>query len=99
MSAQRCLSDAGCRYRWHDIRHTFVSHLAENPAVSDQTIMALAGHVSKQMPEHYSHIRTQAKQDAIAAMWAARQPTLKALAQDPAQSPSADRSEGDSRTQ
>jgi hypothetical protein len=31
------------------LRHTFVSRLAENPAVSEQTIMALAGHVSKSM--------------------------------------------------
>jgi hypothetical protein len=35
----------------------FVSRLAENPAVSEQTIMALAGHVSKSMLARYSHIR------------------------------------------
>lgn len=59
---------AGVRYRWHDCRHTFISRLAENPAVSEGTIMALAGHVSKAMLARYSHIRMQAKQDAIAAM-------------------------------
>jgi integrase len=59
-------------YRWHDLRHTFVSRLAENPNVSEQTIKALAGHVSKQMLERYSHIRTRAKQDAIAALNSAR---------------------------
>ena len=59
---------AGVHYRWHDCRHTFVSRLAENPAVSEQTIMALAGHVSKSMLARYSHIRVQAKQDAIAAL-------------------------------
>jgi integrase len=53
------------RYRWHDLRHTFVSRLAENPNVSEQTIRALAGHVSRQMLEHYSHIRSQAKVAAI----------------------------------
>ena len=37
---------AGMRYRWHDLRHTFVSRLAESPAISEQTIRALAGHVS-----------------------------------------------------
>ena len=37
--------DAGVRYRWHDLRHTFISRLAENPAVSEQTIRELAGHV------------------------------------------------------
>jgi integrase len=56
---------ARVRYRWHDLRHTFVSRLAENPAISEQTIRSLAGHVSRQMLEHYSHIRSQAKQAAI----------------------------------
>jgi integrase len=62
----------GLRYRWHDLRHTFVSRLAENPAVSEQTIMSLAGHVSKSMLARYSHIRTGAKQAAIDAVEAAR---------------------------
>ena len=56
---------ARVRYRWHDLRHTFVSRLAESPSISEQTIRALAGHVSRQMLEHYSHIRSQAKQAAI----------------------------------
>ena len=47
------------------MRHTFISRLAENPNVSEQTIKALAGHVSRQMMERYSHIRSQAKQAAI----------------------------------
>jgi integrase len=59
---------AGVSYRWHDLRHTFVSRLAENAAVSEETIRSLAGHVSKQMLQRYSHIRTHAKQAAIAAM-------------------------------
>ena len=46
--------------------------VAENPAVSEQTIMALAGHVSKSMLARYSHIRSQAKQAAIEALEAAR---------------------------
>jgi integrase len=58
----------GCYYRWHDLRHTFVSRLAENPAVSEQTIMALAGHVSKKMLARYSRIRQAAKQAAINAL-------------------------------
>jgi integrase len=62
------LDAAGVHYRWHDLRHTFITRLAENPAVSEQTIKALAGHVSKQMLERYSHIRAQAKRDAIAAL-------------------------------
>ena len=53
---------AKLKYRWHDARHTFISRLAENPNVSEQTITALAGHVSKRMPERYSHIRWPAPQ-------------------------------------
>jgi integrase len=59
---------AGTRYRWHDLRHTFISRLAENANVSEQTIRSLAGHVSRQMLERYSHIRSQAKQAAIRAL-------------------------------
>jgi integrase len=62
------LRAVGLHYRWHDLRHTFVSRLAENPVVSEQTIMALAGHVSKTMLARYSHIRTGAKQAAIDAL-------------------------------
>jgi integrase len=59
---------AGVRYRWHDLRHTFISRLAENPQVSEQTIRELAGHVSKEMLQRYSHIRTDAKVQAIQAL-------------------------------
>jgi len=59
---------AGVHYRPHDMRHTFISRLAENPSVSEQTIKALAGHVSRQMLERYSHIRSAAKQAAIQAL-------------------------------
>lgn len=61
-------SKATVGYRWHDLRHTFVSRLAENPHVSEETIRSLAGHVSKQMLQRYSHIRTHAKKAAIAAL-------------------------------
>jgi integrase len=62
------LGRAGVDYRWHDARHSFISRLCENPVVSEQTIMALAGHVSRAMLNRYSHIRTQAKQAAITAL-------------------------------
>jgi len=57
--------NARVRYRWHDLRHTFVSRLAESATISEQTIRSLAGHVSRQMLENYSHIHSQAKQAAI----------------------------------
>jgi integrase len=61
-------SGAGVRYRWHDCRHSFISRLAENARVSEETIKSLAGHVSKRMLERYSHIRTQAKREAISVL-------------------------------
>ncbi len=54
--------------RWHDNRHTFVTGLAESGEASDQTIMDIAGHVSKRMLKHYSHIRMEAKRRAVAAL-------------------------------
>jgi hypothetical protein len=42
--------------------------------VGEQTIKALAGHVSRQMLERYSHIRSQAKQAAIQAL---EQPSIE----------------------
>jgi integrase len=68
---RRALKLAGLRYRWHDLRHTFITRLAENPRVSEETIRSLAGHVSKRMLERYSHIRTEAKRAAIAELAAA----------------------------
>src|ERR1017187_9308288 len=50
--------------RWHDNRHTLITELAESGA-GDQTIMDIAGHVSKQMVKHYSHIRMEAKRTAL----------------------------------
>lgn len=53
--------------RFHDLRHHSITKLAEN-GVADHTLMAIAGHVSKQMLEHYSHIRMEAKRDAVASL-------------------------------
>jgi integrase len=55
-------------YRLYDARHTFVTRLAENPAVSVETIRQLAGHVSPRMLARYAHIRAQARRDAIATL-------------------------------
>ena len=58
-------ADAGVKGRWHDNRHTWVTDLAESGEASDETIQDMAGHVSKRMLKHYSHIRTQAKRRAV----------------------------------
>jgi integrase len=59
---------AGLDYRLYDARHTFVTRLAENPRVSEETIRQLAGHVSPRMLARYAHIRAQARRDAIATL-------------------------------
>jgi integrase len=60
--------------RFHDLRHHSITRMAE-AGVPDQTLMAIAGHVSRAMLEHYSHIRMQAKREAVAAL-DARKPIL-----------------------
>lgn len=58
--------NAGVDCRLYDTRHTFVTRLAENPKVSEETIRQLAGHVSPRMLARYAHIRVQARREAIA---------------------------------
>jgi integrase len=57
--------------RWHDNRHTLITELAESGA-GDETIMKIAGHVSRSMLRHYSHTRMFAKRAALDAALAAR---------------------------
>ena len=65
-------------FRFHDCRHHAITELAESQA-SDATIIALAGHVSRKMLEHYSHVRQQAKREAVNVLSAKRpnRPTTK----------------------
>jgi integrase len=50
--------------RFHDLRHHAITELAESQA-SEATIMAISGHVSRQMLEHYSHVRLDLKRKAL----------------------------------
>ena len=61
---RHALKAAGFRCRFHDLRHTCITKLAESQAF-DMTVMAIAGHVSKMMLERYSHIRMAAKRTAL----------------------------------
>jgi integrase len=53
--------------RFHDLRHHAITELAESQ-VSDQTIMAIAGHVSQKMLARYSHVRSEARRQAVMAL-------------------------------
>jgi integrase len=61
---ERACERAGIKARRYDCRHTVITKLAEGES-SDSTIMALAGHLSRKMLEHYSHIRMEAKRKAM----------------------------------
>ncbi len=51
-------------FRFHDVRHTAITEFAE-AGVADATLMAIAGHMSRRMLEHYSHVRMKAKREAV----------------------------------
>jgi integrase len=58
---------AGVECRLHDLRHYFLTNLAETQT-SDSAILSIAGHLSRKMLERYSHIRAKAKRLAVTAM-------------------------------
>ena len=77
---------ANVQCRIHDLRHTAITKLAESGA-SDSTIMALAGHLSRTMLERYSHIRMNAKRQAVESLSLKPkvQPTPQSFPQSPEQ--------------
>ena len=68
-AARRALRSSRVRlgFRFHDLRHQAITELAESKA-SDSTIMSIAGHVSRKMLAHYSHVRMDAKRNALDAL-------------------------------
>ena len=59
------LRRAGLKLRFRDLRHSCITKLAESQEASEHTIMAIAGHMSRAMLEHYSHVRLEAKRAAL----------------------------------
>jgi integrase len=57
---RHALKRAGFHCRFHDLRHTCITKLAESQT-SDSTIMSIAGHVSRQMMERLSGNHLSAK--------------------------------------
>lgn len=55
---------AGIDCRWHDLRHSFCTKLAED-GVPESTMLSLMGHMSRAMLERDSHIRIAAKRVAV----------------------------------
>jgi len=83
--ARRRASEAFRGFRFHDLRHQAITELAEAGA-SDATLMALAGHMSRRMLEHYSHVRMAAKRNAVELLQTGllKAPAAKARKADPA---------------
>ena len=54
-------------YRFHDLRHQSITEMAE-AGVPEAAMQSIAGHVSKKMLDHYSHIRVEAKRKAVAVL-------------------------------
>lgn len=55
---------AGVECRIHDLRHHFISALAQTQT-PDATIQAISGHLSRKMLDLYSHVRLEAKRRAV----------------------------------
>ena len=65
--ARRKASKPFLGLRFHDLRHQAITELAE-AGTSDATLQALAGHLSRRMMEHYSHVRMLAKKAAVSGL-------------------------------
>jgi integrase len=65
-TAWRALRDAAGLpgLRFHDLRHTLVTRLLE-AGEPDHVVESITGHLSRRMLEHYSHIRLNAKKQAL----------------------------------
>jgi hypothetical protein len=55
-------------FRPRDFRHHAITKLAQSATDSEQTIMAIAVHVSIEILRHGSHIRQDAKRGATSAL-------------------------------
>ena len=86
-TAWRALRDAAGLHglRFHDLRHTIITELAEM-GVADHVLESITGHLSRRMLEHYSHIRIDAKRQALDALDVQRGQVLPATGTDGRQS-------------
>jgi integrase len=54
-------------FRLHDLRHTHITHAIEE-GVPIEVVMAQVGHVTPEMTRYYTHLGSNAKHDAVAAV-------------------------------
>jgi integrase len=72
-NALRTKAKVNCRT--HDLRHTVATKLAE-AGTPESTMLALLGHMSRAMLEHYSHIRMAAKRVAVEVLNTEKIPSI-----------------------
>lgn len=63
-------------FRFHDLRHTFISHMVER-GISLGVIQAIVGHISARMLRHYTHVSSGAARKAVEIL--DREPILTPL--------------------
>jgi len=51
--------------RFYDLRHDALTSLLADPETSERTIMEIAGHITREMLERYSHQRMKTKTEAV----------------------------------
>jgi site-specific recombinase XerD len=66
---RRALQRAGIsreegRIGWHDLRHTYASHLATR-GVPLKVIQELMGHITIEMTERYAHLSPDTRREAV----------------------------------
>jgi len=62
--ARRRAAEAFRGFRFHDLRHQSITEMAE-AGVPEAAMQSIAGHLSKKMLDHYSHVRMAAKRNAV----------------------------------
>ena len=65
--AEACRKAGIIDLRWHDLRHTFGTRLAE-AGCSEATIAQLMGHTDPKTTRHYTHGTDRAKREAVEAV-------------------------------
>jgi integrase len=51
-------------FRFHDLRHQSITEVGE-AGIPEAAMQSIAGHLSKKMLDHYSHVRRAAKRPAV----------------------------------
>jgi integrase len=76
-------STGGCLpgFRFHDLRHTHITHAIEE-GVPIEVVMAQVAHVTPEMTRYYTHLGSNAKHDAVAAVQRRSSGVLEVLGPD-----------------